>query len=123
MIALTGSIFDINIAIVLPPFLELLLAWSDKQLGRCKWKLIKNVFLSICGVFACFAGTYLTSKQIIDVSSGSEKHFIINSTFLGNDTFLKNSTAFVNYSFVENSLTFVTNSFVESSSAFYNKSC
>ena len=80
MISLNGAVFGINIAVVLPPFLELMLIWPANQLGRYKWKLIKNVTLMMVGVFACIAATYLTLSHIV-TGSGDPNAAAENATF------------------------------------------
>ncbi|KAH9635645.1 hypothetical protein HF086_001436 [Spodoptera exigua] len=45
--------------------IELLVVWEKPGLGKYKWRLWKNVFVIIIGIFLFVAGTYSNAKGLI----------------------------------------------------------
>jgi len=65
-ISLVGAIFFSLLGIFIPSFVETVYLWPDR-LGRCKWILIKNIFLGILAIFALVAGSAASINEIIEM--------------------------------------------------------
>jgi len=65
-ISLVGAIFFSLLGIFIPSFVETVYLFPDR-LGRCKWILIKNIFLGILAIFALVAGSAASINEIIEM--------------------------------------------------------
>ncbi|ALC42096.1 CG8785 [Drosophila busckii] len=63
-ISLVGAVFFSLLGIFVPSFIETVYLWPDR-LGWCKWKLVKNVLLSIFSILALIAGATASIGEII----------------------------------------------------------
>ncbi|ELU12760.1 hypothetical protein CAPTEDRAFT_170430 [Capitella teleta] len=64
MISLVGAVSSSTLALIFPPILEILTLWPD-ELGRCKWRLVKDVLLIAFGVLGFLAGSFVSIYEII----------------------------------------------------------
>lgn len=55
--------FEHVLGIFVPSVVETLFLWPN--MGRCHWKLIKNVFLAILAICALVTGTVVSLEDII----------------------------------------------------------
>ncbi|KAK5643872.1 hypothetical protein RI129_007717 [Pyrocoelia pectoralis] len=65
IIGLVGAICFSTLGILVPAIVDTLLHWEG-ELGFLKWRLIKNIILGICAIFALVAGTVQSLDQIIN---------------------------------------------------------
>ncbi|CAH0697804.1 unnamed protein product [Spodoptera exigua] len=65
LMGLLGAFCLSNIGFIFPAIIELLVVWETPGLGRYKWRLWKNVFVIIIGIFLFVAGTYSNAKGLI----------------------------------------------------------
>ena len=78
LISLVGAFASTAVALIIPPVLELLIFWNDRQRKSCfclKWPLwiIKDAFLIIVGVLGFVLGTYgAVQKIVVDLAMPTE---------------------------------------------------
>jgi len=64
VVALLGAVKMSTLAIMAPAIIDTATNWAD--LGRFRWKLIKNIFIFIFGFIGCIMGTYVALRDIIE---------------------------------------------------------
>ncbi|KAG1674005.1 Proton-coupled amino acid transporter 4 [Nymphon striatum] len=64
VIALVGAIGSSTLAIIFPPIFEIVVLWPN-DLGKFRWKLFKNVLISLIGFFGFVLGTYASIHKAI----------------------------------------------------------
>ncbi len=64
VVALLGAVKMSTLSIMAPAIIDTATNWAD--LGPCRWKLIRNVFIFLFGLFGCIMGTYVALRDIIE---------------------------------------------------------
>jgi proton-coupled amino acid transporter len=62
-ISLIGALCFSILGLIVPAFIEVITFW-DHGLGPCRWRLWKNVVVSIFGLMALVFGSYTSIKEI-----------------------------------------------------------
>jgi proton-coupled amino acid transporter len=66
MISLVGALSSSAIAIIFPPLLEIMTYWNEpEQLGRFRWRVLKDVVIMVIGTFGFVIGTVTTIASIV----------------------------------------------------------
>lgn len=65
IISLVGAVCFSILGLLLPAFIEMATRWESPGFGFLKWRLIKDILLSIIAVFALFSGAYASILDII----------------------------------------------------------
>jgi len=64
VVALLGAVKMSTLSLMAPAIIDTATNWAD--LGRFRWKLIKNILIFIFGLFGCIMGTYVALRDIIE---------------------------------------------------------
>ncbi|GBP06439.1 Proton-coupled amino acid transporter-like protein pathetic [Eumeta japonica] len=67
LMGLLGAFCLSNMGFIFPAIIELLVVWEEPGLGRCNWRLWKNVFVIIIGILLFVAGTYSNLKGLLNL--------------------------------------------------------
>jgi proton-coupled amino acid transporter len=62
-ISLIGALCFSILGLIVPAFIEVITYW-DNGLGRWRWRLWKNVVVSVFGLMALLFGSYTSIKEI-----------------------------------------------------------
>lgn len=65
IISLVGCIGLSTVGLIFPPILDCLAKYPDR-FGFCKWIVVKNMILSMFGIFCFITGTYFTILEIMN---------------------------------------------------------
>ena len=71
MISLIGALASSALALIFPPLLEML-TLGPKAMGKCKWRLIKNVLIMVFGLLGFITGTVVTLIRIVNTFKNGE---------------------------------------------------
>ncbi|XP_049783363.1 proton-coupled amino acid transporter-like protein pathetic [Schistocerca cancellata] len=71
-ISLIGSLCFSLLGLIIPAFIEVITYW-DNGLGPFRWRLWKNVLVSVFGLMALVFGTYTSLEEIIELYTSTEK--------------------------------------------------
>ena len=66
MISLIGALASNAIALIIPPILEMVIVWPDREFGRYHWKAVKNVAIMFVGLLGFVVGVTVTLIAIVD---------------------------------------------------------
>lgn len=68
VIGLEGAFFYSFLGLIAPTTLDLIFNW-EKDLGKYKWVLIKDVLLIVFGLFVLIAGVTQSIREIISINT------------------------------------------------------
>jgi len=64
VVALLGAVKMSTLSLMAPAIIDTATNWAD--LGKFRWKLVKNIFIFLFGFFGCIMGTYVALRDIIE---------------------------------------------------------
>lgn len=72
-IGLVGAVFFSSLGLFVPCVVETVFLWPN-ELGKFRWKLIKNIIFGAFAIFALVAGAYVSIKDIVELYTDDDEH-------------------------------------------------
>lgn len=64
-VGLVGSLTSGPLAVLYPVIVDVVFRWQDGEFGVLKWRLVKDAFLFVFGLFVFIVGTYFSIRNIV----------------------------------------------------------